>query len=371
MTKPHTIAPCDHPGATFAARSLLSDQARLLDVIRLANRQLSDMCSMMADRLGPVGNPAATAHLALSGAGTNVDQLRSTELLRQVSRTPALLLQVAQASRSVGINLDTVAAGLQQAISRLALADPDGRPGPVRPASSGQHVVTDQIANHQLVDRIVAIGASTGGIEAIQSVLCGLKGAPLAFVITQHLPPGFVRGFAEQLTRVTGYDVRQAEDGDLIRPGTVFLAPGDCHLTLTGSRNTLSCRLDDGPPVSGCKPSVDVMFGSVARTVGAKAIGILLTGMGRDGAEGLLTMRNFRALTLCESEQSAVAFGMPKAGLAIGAATESVPLDAIPDWILEAAAERPMPPPQIEEVASVRDETEANTPDSQSVHFLP
>lgn len=305
-----------------------------------------------------------------------MDQLRVAELLRHLDRTPAVFLQMAQASRSVGTNLDTVAAGLQQAISRLSQADPDIRPGPAQSLSANQHLADrnlagQNLAGQNLADRVIAIGASTGGLEAIQSLLCGLKRAPLAFVITQHLPPALIPGFAERLTRVTGYDVKQARDGDLVRPGTALLAPGDRHLTLTGSRNILSCRLDDGPPVSGCKPSIDVMFGSVARTVGAKAIGILLTGMGRDGAEGLLTMRNFRALTLCESEQSAVAFGMPRAGLAIGAATESVPLDAIPGWILEAAAERPMPPPSIDGAPTAGTEAEADNPDTQSVHFLP
>jgi two-component system, chemotaxis family, protein-glutamate methylesterase/glutaminase len=221
-----------------------------------------------------------------------------------------------------------------------------------------------------LSDRIVAIGASTGGVEAIQSILHGLNGTPLSFVVTQHMPAAYIKGFAERLSRATSYEVKEAEAGDRVRPGLVLLAPGGRHLTLAGSRSILTCRLDDGPPVCGFKPSIDVMFSSVAQAVGAKAIGILLTGMGRDGAEGLLMMRNFRALTLCESEKSAIVFGMPKAGLAIGAASDSVPLDDIPGWILDAAAERPMPPPQVDSDSGPLSDLEAEF-DPDTVFYVP
>ncbi len=193
--------------------------------------------------------------------------------------------------------------------------------------------------------RIVAIGASTGGVTAIQEVLCGLRRAPLPIVITQHMPPDFMDSFARRLEQSTGYPVKVAEDGDIVRPGRVLVAPGNRHLRLTGSRGLIQCRLDDRPSVNGYKPSVDVMFQSMAAACGSNAIGVLLTGMGRDGAEGLLAMRSFHALTLCESEETAVVFGMPKAALAIGAASESLPLPAIAQWIIEAATEHPLPPP--------------------------
>jgi two-component system, chemotaxis family, protein-glutamate methylesterase/glutaminase len=221
-----------------------------------------------------------------------------------------------------------------------------------------------------LSDRVIAIGASTGGVQAIETILKGLNRAPLAFVVTQHMPAAYLRGFAERLSSATGYDVKEAEAGDRVRPGLVLLAPGGRHLTLSGSRSILTCRLDNGPPVCGFKPSIDVMFSSVAQAVGAKGIGLLLTGMGRDGAEGLLMMRNFRALTLCESEKSAVVFGMPKAGLAIGAASDSVPLGDIPRWIMDAATERPMPPPQ--ETGGVAPLVDtAYEIGTDAVHYLP
>jgi two-component system, chemotaxis family, protein-glutamate methylesterase/glutaminase len=196
-----------------------------------------------------------------------------------------------------------------------------------------------------LQNRVVAIGASTGGVAAIQHILIALEQAPLRIIITQHMPAGYTRRFAQQLQRITGYEVKEAEDGDMVMPGRVLIAPGDRHLTLIGARSTLACKLQDGPPVCGHKPSVDVMFQSAVETLGPKAVGVLLTGMGRDGAEGLLALRQSGALTVCESQKTATIFGMPKAGLDIGASDCAVDLPDIAQWILDAVSERPMDPP--------------------------
>jgi two-component system, chemotaxis family, protein-glutamate methylesterase/glutaminase len=194
-------------------------------------------------------------------------------------------------------------------------------------------------------DRVVAIGASTGGVAAIQHILIALEQAPLRIIITQHMPAGYTRRFAQRLQQMTGYEVKEAEDGDEVLPGRVLIAPGDQHLTLAGARSTLACKLLNGPAVCGHKPSVDVMFESVVKSVGPKAVGVLLTGMGRDGAEGLLALRQTGALTACESRQTATIFGMPKAGLDIGASDCAVDLPDIAQWILDAVSERPMDPP--------------------------
>jgi two-component system, chemotaxis family, protein-glutamate methylesterase/glutaminase len=197
-------------------------------------------------------------------------------------------------------------------------------------------------------DRVIAIGASTGGVAAIQRVLAGLGSLPLPVLVTQHMPAGYTRRFAERLQQATGFDVKEAEDGDSLMPGRVLIAPGDRHLVLAGAGSQLSCRLDDGTLVSGHKPSVDVMFRSVAERVGRKAIGVLLTGMGRDGAEGLLAMRQAGAPTVVESEQTAVVFGMPKAALELRATDLDLALPAIPNWIVTAASDQPsvQVPPQ-------------------------
>lgn len=202
-------------------------------------------------------------------------------------------------------------------------------------------------------DRIIAIGASTGGVPAVQTVLMGLANSQLPIVITQHMPPLYTKRFAERLAQVTGLNVVEAKDGDTIEPGMVFVAPGDRHLRVAKGHQGYVCRVQDGPLVSGHKPSVDVMFRSVAEVFGKRAIGVLLTGMGRDGAAGLLEMRQSGAHTMVESEQSAVVFGMPRAALEIGAATisETFAINAIASRVMTLVA-----PPQAQvkpEVAAV------------------
>jgi two-component system, chemotaxis family, protein-glutamate methylesterase/glutaminase len=204
-----------------------------------------------------------------------------------------------------------------------------------------------------LESRIVAIGASTGGVAAIQHVLTALNRAPLPIVVAQHMPPGYTRRFAERLQQVTGYAVKEAQDGDELRPGQVLIAPGDRHLTIAGQRSAPVCRLMDGPLISGHKPSVDVLFGSVAELCGPKAVGALLTGMGRDGADGLLAMRKAGARTVAESEASAVVFGMPKAALELGAAEDAIPLAGVANWIRLACSSRPPPPPPAPVISTV------------------
>jgi two-component system, chemotaxis family, protein-glutamate methylesterase/glutaminase len=194
-------------------------------------------------------------------------------------------------------------------------------------------------------DRIIAIGASTGGVAALQVILSGLARAPLPILVVQHMPARFMARFVEHMRETTGYDVKEAEDGDAVKPGRVLLAPGHRHLKISGPRLSPTCRLDEGPPVNGHRPSVDVLFQSVAEVAGPHSVGVLLTGMGRDGADGLLAMRRFGAQTLCESKESAVVFGMPKVALDIGAADDSAALPEIAEWILIAASERPMEPP--------------------------
>lgn len=187
-------------------------------------------------------------------------------------------------------------------------------------------------------DRVLAIGASTGGVAAIQNVLTGLGALQLPILVTQHMPAGYTRRFAERLQQVTQFTVKEAENGDALSPGCVLVAPGDRHLSLVGSGAGARVKLDDGPTVMGHKPSVDVMFKAVAEQFGRKAIGILLTGMGRDGAEGLLAIHKAGAPTAVESEETAVVFGMPKAALELGAADVRLALDAVPAWIQRAAA---------------------------------
>ncbi|MGL5117411.1 MAG: chemotaxis-specific protein-glutamate methyltransferase CheB, partial [Beijerinckiaceae bacterium] len=186
--------------------------------------------------------------------------------------------------------------------------------------------------------RVLAIGSSTGGVPAAQSVLKGLGGARIPIVLAQHMPVGYTRRLAERLAQTTGYDAREATDGAMLEPGKLFVAPGDRHLIIERAGNGYRCRLDSGPEVSGHRPSVDVLFKSVAEACGPKGIGVILTGMGRDGAEGLLAMRKAGATTVAEAEQTAIVFGMPKAAIQLGAAMETLPLPMIPAYVLNAVS---------------------------------
>lgn len=188
----------------------------------------------------------------------------------------------------------------------------------------------------------IAIGASTGGVPAVQTVMRDLAHLRLPIAVVQHMPAGYTAKFAGRLASATGLDVREAADGDRLKPGMAVVAPGGPrHLEIEERRGEFICCLKEGPLVSGHSPSVDVMFHSVARSIGAQAIGILLTGMGRDGAEGLLAMRKAGAETLIQSGETCVVNGMPKAAFEIGATERVVPLDQIGAAVSHLLGERP------------------------------
>jgi two-component system, chemotaxis family, protein-glutamate methylesterase/glutaminase len=181
---------------------------------------------------------------------------------------------------------------------------------------------------------VVAIGASTGGPEALHQVLRELPAASPALVVVQHMPEGFTRAFAAHLHRSTSLEVKEAEPGDPVVPGRALIARAGQHLQVIQGREGLEVILDGGPPVNHVRPSVDVLFSSVARTCGKHAIGIVLTGMGADGALGLLEMRRAGARTVAQDEASSVVFGMPKVAVARGGAAEVAPLTDIASAIL-------------------------------------
>jgi len=187
-------------------------------------------------------------------------------------------------------------------------------------------------------EKLLIIGASTGGTEAIRNVLEPLPSNAPAILITQHMPGGFTRSFAERLDKLCQIRVKEAHDGERVLPGHAYIAPGDQHLKLARSGANYVVRLDSGPPVNRHRPSVDVLFESAAQQAGRNAIGVLLTGMGKDGAAGLLTMRNAGSATVAQDEDSCVVFGMPREAIALGAADEVLPLDAIAPRLLKLVA---------------------------------
>jgi two-component system chemotaxis response regulator CheB len=181
---------------------------------------------------------------------------------------------------------------------------------------------------------VVALGASTGGTEALREVLQGMPPDAPGILVTQHMPQGFTAAFADHLDDVCKIEVREARDGDRIRPGLALIAPGNRHLRVVRRGSELVAELSDGPPVSRHRPSVDVLFRSVAQAAGPQAVGVLLTGMGADGAEGLLEMKRAGAATIAQDEATCIVFGMPKEAIDRGAVDVILPLRRIAWGIL-------------------------------------
>ena len=186
-------------------------------------------------------------------------------------------------------------------------------------------------------EKLVMIGASTGGTEAIRQVLEPLPPNSPAIMITQHMPAGFSRSFVQRLDSLCAVQVHEAEDGQRVLPGHVYLAPGGvAHMTVARSGANYIVKLVDSEPVNRHRPSVDVLFHSAAEVAGRNAIGVLLTGMGKDGAQGMLAMKEAGAITFAQDEASCVVFGMPR-GVAHRAADKAVPLSEISERILASA----------------------------------
>ncbi len=207
------------------------------------------------------------------------------------------------------------------------------------PARSADAVLPKADAPTQLrtTDRIIAIGASTGGTEAIKEVLIRLPPDCPGIVITQHIPKAFSGPFARRMNDCCGVSVCEARDGQQILAGHAYIAPGDRHLLVVRDGTRYVCRLDDGVPVNRHKPSVDVLFRSVAQNAGRNAIGALLTGMGKDGARGLKEMLDSGSQTIAQDEATSVVWGMPGEAVALGAAQHVLPLEGVAARIRQLA----------------------------------
>lgn len=231
-----------------------------------------------------------------------------------------------------------------RAAARARVRPYEARPAGVAasvPGSLSADAVLRQRApvKFRTTDRLIAVGASTGGTEAIKEFLLGLPPDSPGVVIAQHIPKAFSTPFAERMNRTTALTVCEAQNGQQILSGHAYIAPGDRHLLVERSGARWICRLDDGPPVNRHIPSVDVLFRSVAQQAGFNAIGVLLTGMGKDGARGMLEMRQAGSPTIAQDEATSVVWGMPGEAVAIGAAAEELPLQRIADRVLELAGE--------------------------------
>jgi two-component system chemotaxis response regulator CheB len=244
---------------------------------------------------------------------------------------------------SVGELRDTLALKIRAAAaSRLAGRKAEGSPKS-RPAVAPQTSSFPRASGFDC-GNVIAIGASTGGTEAIASILPVLPRDSPGIVIVQHIPPGFSRAFANRLNELCEIEVKEAEDGDVLRPGLALIAPGDFHMVLRKAARGYSVNVKAGPRVCYQRPSVDVLFCSVANAAGPLATAALLTGMGSDGAQGLLKLRQAGAHTIAQEEGSCVIFGMPREAIQLGAAEAVLPLDRIGTALAASCYEyRPTP----------------------------
>ncbi len=207
--------------------------------------------------------------------------------------------------------------------------DKDDSPLHVAERLSADVILRLEKHHYPCTEKLIIIGASTGGTEAIKEVLMQMPANCPGILVTQHMPKTFTRSFAHRLDAVCTISVQEAEAGMRILPGHAYIAPGHAHLMLARNGNHYVCELSDGPAVNRHRPSVDVLFRSAANCAGQNAVGVILTGMGKDGALGLLEMRQAGAYTFAQDEASCVVYGMPKEAFALGGVQEVLPLHSM------------------------------------------
>ncbi len=224
------------------------------------------------------------------------------------------------------------------AAGAISSAGTAGTAPPAAGAAAGRTVQPDLAGSAPLgrisTEKLIFIGASTGGTEATREVLTGLPADAPGVLITQHMPPGFTRSYAARLNGLCRIAVKEATDGERVLPGHAYIAPGGMHLSVERSGANYLARVRDGDPVNRHKPSVEVLFQSAARVAGRNAIGIMLTGMGADGAQAMKTMRDAGAYNVAQDEASCVVFGMPREAIAAGAVHEVLPLKQIAEHLM-------------------------------------
>ena len=241
---------------------------------------------------------------------------------------------VADGLRQLGADItEKIRTAAKARVSRLAAAPAaaGAAPGAVAPPRPSPMAALGRLST----EKIIFIGASTGGTEATRELLTALPADSPAVMITQHMPPGFTRSYAARLDGLCRIRVAEARDGERVLPGHAYIAPGGFHLSVERSGANYVARVQDGEPVNRHKPSVEVLFDSAAKVVGRNALGVMLTGMGADGARAMKTMRDAGSFNLVQDEASCVVFGMPREAIAQGAAHEVLPLARIAPRLLE------------------------------------
>jgi two-component system chemotaxis response regulator CheB len=302
----------------------------VLDVEMPRMDGLTFLRKIMAERPTPV---VICSTLTTQGAETTMQALSAgavSIVAKPKANLKAALLEEADDLVSV------VKAAAKARVRRMAVA-----PKPLKPTAKltadailPAGVPNPRRAMSETTDRVVAIGTSTGGTQALELVLGALPSDCSGLVIVQHMPAQFTAAFAQRLNKVCDIEVREARHGDRVHTGLALIAPGGRHLTLERDGAQYRVAVIDGPPVSRHRPSVDVLFRSVAKSAGRNAMGVIMTGMGDDGARGLKEMRDAGAPTIGQDEDSCVVYGMPKEAFKTGGVCREVPLDGIPEAIM-------------------------------------
>ncbi len=326
-----------HADPVFAMRAMSSDWPDVitLDIEMPRMDGITFLKKLMSERPTPV---VVCSTLTGKGAPTTIEALRCGAV--EVVEKPGTGVRDAmrqQAGSLVQIVKAAARANVRPLVFRAEARSTAGADIGHAIAAETGHLATEERgparAMSETTDRIVAIGTSTGGTLALEQVLSGLAPTVPGMVIVQHMPEAFTLAFAERLDKSCAIRVKQAEDGDRVLPGQALIAPGGRHLQVRRRGAFYYAEVRDGPPVSRHRPSVNVLFSSVAQAAGRNALGVIMTGMGDDGARGLLEMRQAGATTFAQDEASCVVFGMPKEAIKLGGATHTVPLHDIPDVV--------------------------------------
>jgi two-component system, chemotaxis family, protein-glutamate methylesterase/glutaminase len=279
----------------------------------------------------------------------NMDGISFLEKIMRLRPTPVIMVSTLTQA-GADINLRALEIGAFDCVAKPSSIAPDSfslLTEKVKAAAQSRR--KPRLANHEicppiLLDyesdgRLIAIGSSTGGVEALIEILSKFPANCPPVVISQHMPPAFTKSFAARLNKLCRPTVQEATDGQRLEAGHIYLAPGDRHLELTG-RTLPEIRLSQAEKVNGHRPSVDVMFNSVRNRVGARAVGVILTGLGCDGAGGLLALRQAGAETIGQDAASSVVYGMPRAAFELGAVERQLPLEKIAEQLLAITSTR-------------------------------
>lgn len=287
---------------------------------------------------------AETTMSALAAGAVDIITKPKLDLKNYLSEQRNALIHAVKAAAQAKFNKTHVAQSKPRRIAPSPIMSPAPSQAPARKIVAQKNTADvilaapGNTAMNKTTESVIALGTSTGGTQALESILTQLPRTSPGIVVVQHMPEKFTRAFSDRLNGICEVNVKEAENGDRVIPGRVLIAPGGKHMLLKRSGAQYIVEIVDGPLVSRHKPSVDVLFRSVAATAGKNALGIIMTGMGDDGANGLLEMRQAGADTLGQDEQSCIVYGMPKEAYKRGAVMREVALQDIPDYIISRSS---------------------------------